>query len=430
MPVCIRHDPVPAESFYKRIDVLEQLTTDKAIGSRDFLRKAFDYSFVLYAATMCGNKTGVGFDAIFCRAAFVLFVMVALLDILRQNERAKLISAYTMWLYVFVGYAFCSLLWCQSVTVGLEYFTIFIQYLVAGTLVIYRIKDREDVDRYLFYFVIAFTYMCVMALIKTPSMYYWKQRIGEAIGLHANDLGRRTAIGVMLCVYFIVAYKKIWYLLPAALFFLVNLMTGSRLSFIILVFGVCGFLFLLSERKKLLRNTLIIIVLLAAAWYVMMENEAVYDLLGRRMEGLFAALTGRGVVDDSTLGRRRLRYMAQELFQQHPLFGVGVNNFKAYLRSIGYYFAVYAHNNYWELLSTLGIVGTALYYSFYVYLTVRYLRLWPRRDPFTALALTFLLVTLVADYGSMSFLQIISLLMVAVLYANLRVKDREMDSHA
>lgn len=54
-----------------------------------------------------------------------------------------------------------------------------------------------------------------------------------------------------------------------------------------------------------------------------------------------------------------------KIFLQHPIFGVGLNNFCAY------FYGYYSHSDYIEPLATTGLIGFILYQAFYVILLLR-----------------------------------------------------------
>jgi len=67
--------------------------------------------------------------------------------------------------------------------------------------------------------------------------------------------------------------------------------------------------------------------------------------------------------------KRNIRYDMYvegfKIFLQHPIFGVGLNNFCAY------FYGYYSHSDYIEPLATTGLIGFILYQAFYVILLLR-----------------------------------------------------------
>ena len=78
--------------------------------------------------------------------------------------------------------------------------------------------------------------------------------------------------------------------------------------------------------------------------------------------GLFGINGGVATrIDRSTSERLYLIEEAKEIWWQHPIVGVGWDNFR-YFNSLH----VYAHNSYYELLASLGVIGFVLYYCYYI----------------------------------------------------------------
>ena len=92
-----------------------------------------------------------------------------------------------------------------------------------------------------------------------------------------------------------------------------------------------------------------------------MNNEMFYNLIGKRLQDMFDTFMGSGS-DGSMHARDELRNLGWELFKQHPIVGYGFSNFVTYTREVGYFMHTYSHDNFVELLSTLGLIGTSLFY--------------------------------------------------------------------
>ena len=76
---------------------------------------------------------------------------------------------------------------------------------------------------------------------------------------------------------------------------------------------------------------------------------------------LFLSFFGNTVVDNSTLERTYLIQTALKVWIENPIIGVGWENFALYND-----LNLLAHNNYLELLASLGVIGFVIYYSNYV----------------------------------------------------------------
>ena len=71
--------------------------------------------------------------------------------------------------------------------------------------------------------------------------------------------------------------------------------------------------------------------------------------------------------DGSLTLRKGLAEISSQIFYSHPIIGIGLGNNTYQIEQI-YGLSVYAHNNYLELASGLGVVGLITYYWYYIYL--------------------------------------------------------------
>ena len=153
----------------------------------------------------------------------------------------------------------------------------------------------------------------------------------------------------------------------------VVLASGSRKSTIAL--AVILYLWLVFARgssrgmKRALATIVVgAIVLSAVVGYgpKLIEGTEV----GRR----FADFSEQGGGDVIVAAQRNIRFAMYvdgwRMFTEHPVFGVGLNNFGAY-----FYTGQYSHSNIMEPLATTGVVGFILYQAFFVLVMVRAWRL-------------------------------------------------------
>lgn len=137
---------------------------------------------------------------------------------------------------------------------------------------------------------------------------------------------------------------------------------GSRSG----IFSLIGFLifwFVFCIEKRLPRNpvklALIVLALLVAAFYAV-DYVFSSTLIGKRLTIL---------ADDSSMARLDLYAKGFELIQRNVLFGVGLDNFKAYTGGL------YSHSTYMEVAATTGLVGFILFHGVYLVLLLRLVRL-------------------------------------------------------
>ena len=100
--------------------------------------------------------------------------------------------------------------------------------------------------------------------------------------------------------------------------------------------------------------------------------------------------------------RMSLAQLGIQLFQQHPIIGIGIDNPRLYTYGVvGETY--YLHNNFVEILSSGGVIGAVLYYWIYVRLIISYIKRRNFDDPQYCFCLVLLILLLIMDYGMVSY---------------------------
>jgi O-antigen ligase len=152
----------------------------------------------------------------------------------------------------------------------------------------------------------------------------------------------------------------------ALIFLYTIILTGSRKSLLAaslllvywLLFSFSGALKNITITRR--ANTIIIVVfaIICFSYFIMPVFED--SVMLQRLTSLF----GQG---DST--RTGMYKEAYEFFLSSPLFGIGYKNFE--LLSI---YGTYSHSTYAEALACTGILGVILYFSAYITMAVKTIR--------------------------------------------------------
>lgn len=368
--------------------------------------------FFVYLCALFGHQLGTGFDALFVRGSFIAYVFVSLITVvvrtIKDGESGRLLSPFLVWLLVFWFWAYVSVFWAANTSYVFysAYINNVAQILVVSALVAADVRTRDDVIVYLKMLLFANLYSEALLFANTPAGVWGTERVGEAIGVQFNSLGMRTAIASFVSLFLFWETKNVLYLtliVPSAL---VSFFSGSRKAFLILVVSITLFMVFVNRGFRAVRNILIVCAVLFAVYLLVMTNEDLYHILGRRLENLFSYFLGEGTTETSSLEREFYRDYARQMWEQSPVVGWGFNQFAAQMLAINYSHVAYSHCNYWELLSCLGIVGFLLYYGFYFYLAKRLMEKDPRKDPLVLFALVLLVVLIAMEYGFVAFVGI------------------------
>lgn len=378
--------------------------------------------FFVYLCALFGHQLGTGFDALFVRGSFIAYVFVSLVTVvartIKGGESGRLLSPFLVWLLVFWSWAYVSVFWAANTSYVFypAYINNVVQILVVSVLVVADVRNRDDVILYLKMLLFANLYSEALLFANTPAGAWGTERVGEAIGVQFNLLGMRTAVASFVSLFLFWETKNVLYLaliVPSAL---ISFFSGSRKAFLILVVSVALFMVFVNRGFRAVRNILIVCVVLFAVYLLVMTNEDLYYVLGRRLENLFSYFLGEGTTETSSLEREFYRDYAKQMWEQSPVIGWGFNQFAAQMLAINYSHVAYSHCNYWELLSCLGIVGFLLYYGFYLYLAKRLMGKAPRKDPLVLFALVLLAVLVVMEYGFVAFVGIDEYVYLLVIF--------------
>ena len=187
--------------------------------------------------------------------------------------------------------------------------------------------------------------------------YASNSRIGaEIAGGNVNVVAMNMCFAFAACVYCAFNSEKkgrrvFWYICMAFIAFS-SFLTGSRkviLSFLVI--------FIVANNGIKLRYKVLGLLSLAAVYWLLMNNESLYFLLGHKID--FFSNDAYKLYDSSDSVRSNLIAGAWEMFCQKP-WGKGFG-------CVQEKFGLYAHNNYLEVLASLGLVGFITYYSLYVW---------------------------------------------------------------
>lgn len=378
----------------------------------------------LYLIAISAYQLGTGFDAIFVRTTFVLLVAITII-----LGKKIVITKQIKWCVVFWGFYFLSVIWAKNPNDTMYYVNNFIQILGIFICFPIMIKDEKSINTTLKLIIGSLLYTCVLLVIRTPQSEWGTERIGEAIGLNPNGLGMRLAIGFIACIYFL-HYKTsndtnqrskmalIFYSISAIIFIVVAMFTGSKKALLMIILGFVSYELIISKGWKIFLKSLIIVVFLCFMTYLIFNNEMLYTVIGRRIEKTILTLQGTTIsrdVDGSLEERAFFIEKAIDLFKDYPILGYGGNNFVTYMREISYSHIAYSHNNYVELLSTLGIIGFTIYYYMWgktlITLSIDYLR---NKSGQTLFFLITIFILLILDYANVSYISEFNIILLAL----------------
>lgn len=148
-----------------------------------------------------------------------------------------------------------------------------------------------------------------------------------------------------------------------------SLLTGTRKTIILILFIFTIINLIKNKHQKLLffKTTVKFVIVLILGYLLVMYVPFLYNMVGVRLQNAVVYYNTTETDDASIRVRNRMKESAIRLYKTRPVYGWGMDYFKASLQSsLGYY----CHNNFLELLSGGGIVGFTIYYFKYLYLAI------------------------------------------------------------
>lgn len=256
-------------------------------------------------------------------------------------------------------------------------------------------NDEESLQKVISLYMIAAIILCIVVLkdgpisIKNPR-YGW-----STTGMQPNTPAMNLAPA------FGFAYfrqnknqgkNRVVLLFVMMLYVVTILLTGSRKILIFMVgIIILNSLYSSKDRRKTALKIVSAGIILLIGYVLLTRNTYLYDIVGSRV---FTDLEE----DASASQRKWLIEEAWKFFESSPIFGHGVHTF-----GTTNYTGRYAHNNFLELMTGMGIVGLVSYYGFLLFVLKR---LWKQRlDSNCFMFFCILLMTIVVEYYNVNYMQ-------------------------
>lgn len=367
--------------------------------------------------------TTYGFDI-----SLFLLVSVTVLNIIANGGKVR-ISIFDIMFAVFIAFNVLSLMWSISrYLIIIKMLSIyFIMAFSIGHLLFLTFDSKEAVEFYIRWYVIGTILVSIFCLIFEWPNYLGNIRLGknlfeEPYGTFMMYSYSLQISAIMIIYKLIINVGKIRNALLLVFLMACIFLNGSRkvLVGLLMFYLIASFIYNRKRTLKLFKICIWILVAGLILYYLLMNNELLYNSYGYRIEA-FLNYRNTGSGDVSASERSILITRALNFFYQRPILGWGSHSF-SYLNEIFFGQDIYSHNNFVELLCNLGIIGFALYYLFYVKeiaLMIRAVRMKKySKDKHIILFLAGMVTLLILDYWTISYyrIQFILFLEIGALY--------------
>ena len=267
----------------------------------------------------------------------------------------------------------------------------------------------------------------------SPKLYYIQDRL-------AGRLNNANLYALALILSYVYALKKIlsskyisiklifFASIPFILFLIGE--TGSRKGIVgVVLLSLLVMLFHYGEiiKKSLLYGILLFLMFIAIiiiSFYFISESKHIH-----RLENVFSYIKSGNIteVDSSLRGRIKFYEYGWRTVVEHPFLGVGLNNFSL-IRAGSSYSSIgtYAHSNIIELMASTGFVGFAIYYSIYISIVVKLVKLkkrlwnsWSLENKENYIAtFALILVFIMYDFAMVSYYEKLSWVILSSIIAS------------
>jgi len=391
-------------------------------------RRAIDYLLdgsllILLCAISTFGTAEKGQDYINYAGLFLFVGLTVTKAIFEKKSSTYLrISLHTIWYGTFILLAVASSLWAFYPASSFTAIPRMVEVLVIGICMLKYITNRDDMERFLTLMLLSFIFMTFYILAMTPVSGWLTGFLGsEVTGYNSNSIGFMSSTGVLIAFYKGYIRKKMIFfplmLIPVGMV----LLTSSRKSMFMVVVGLAMIVALYTGKKHYILRIFIILGVSAAFIVAIFKVPILYQLIGQRFASMSDYFVGGDKTADYSIVRREYFIQsARNFFNEHPIIGLGFNNFGITLgRNYANY--SYAHNNYWEIASDLGIVGFITYYWFYVYLFVKLLKKVMKGSTLSILFFSYLCILIMSEYGMVTYYTRTEQMMLILCFVSLSI---------
>lgn len=188
-------------------------------------------------------------------------------------------------------------------------------------------------------------------------------RIGTGF-VNTNTIGIYTSISMCIGIYYALFSEnvkhiiyKIAIIVASIVCFIMAMASGSKKSFVIMfTFWIAIFVYKQIGSKKILRGIKYLLIFVGSVIIIstLIQRMTIFSGIATRMDNFLDFIQfGKGSASD--LERSSFISQGIKYWMKSPILGNG-------LGSSVYYMGMYAHNNFVEILMSLGILGFAIFY--------------------------------------------------------------------
>lgn len=347
---------------------------------------------------------------------------------------ANHVKEFCLWFGLFSMWGYLSLRWCvygasTETNTLLTMFRIF----VMGMCIVYDISSRDDLEHFIYLFVISGVIFALLTLVSNSPSNWGKESFKTFDkGYMRNGVANFSMFFLAFVVLFEKLFTKRQTKCFCILFLGLILLCGSRRTILLLLLFVLFYVFTMNgARKKIKTFTGLaivgIILLLIASNIPYIQNTYI-----SRIAAMFS---GTQSSDGSTVGRTAYIIIGWGMFLKRPWFGWGVDAFYNHILRNPYAFrsdyhlqALYSHNNYIEVLTSFGLVGAVIYYK--EHLQALIISIKNKQNDLARFVLILTMINLIGDYGGIVFSSHVPMYFLIFIFSASKIVKDERKNNA
>lgn len=381
-------------------------------------RTIYEICFVVNALTLfafndvkfIGTLTGI-----------LMLLASMLLWIGRRAEKVT-IPYNTIWYMLFTAYSASSGLWSSYINADMaSYFLRMVVIIAMITSISIYVDKPEDLERIIKLYIFSMLVIVLMEFATVPISEWSKGSMGSHFsGSNPNGVAFLVFCAELMAFYEFYSKGKKRYILLVALFLVFIILSSSRKALFASVAGPVLFVLLSTYKKNYFFNIVAILTIASLVVFFIMTDENAYNAIGKRVASMltFWFEERDHEVDNSLYMRSYYIELAKRMFAESPLLGKGMGNFAKIIDNVYMLDGVYSHNNFWQILSELGLIGFLIYYSMYFVIIIRLAKgAFINKSRMNMLFLTFMILLVVLETGLVTYNSKMPHIVIAIAYA-------------
>lgn len=387
-------------------------------GEENTARTIYEICFYINAVTLfafndvrlIGTLTG-----------FMMLFASMLLWIGRRQNRVT-IPFNTVWYALFTAYSALSCLWSSYIDANMaSYFLRMVVIIAMITSISIYVDKPEDLERIIKLYILSMLTIVILEFATVPIDEWANGAMGSHFsGSNSNGVAFLVFCAELMAFYEFYSKNKKAYFILVVIFLFFIILSSSRKAMFAAVAGPMMFVLFSTYKKNYFFNILTFAVLGVLIVFFIMTDEYAYNAIGKRFASMltFWFEDRDHQVDNSLYMRSYYIELAKKMFAESPLIGKGMGNFAKIIDNVYMLNGVYSHNNFWQILSELGLFGFIIYYSMYFVILIRLAKgAFINKSRMNMMFFTFMVLLMILETGLVTYNSKMPHVVIAIAYA-------------